>query len=99
MLAEYWLRVYETLEREAGAFRTVRPLCHQTFVSDPLSTLRDVERAAGLLPADYPRLAELQTDRNRLWPQLLTAEEQRSLDRFLEAHGERIARLTLAEAG
>jgi hypothetical protein len=97
VLAEYWLRVYETIEREAGAFRTVLPVRHQAFVEDPHGVLREVERAAGLRAADYPRLAEMQSDRNRRWPQILTAEEQRSVDRFLEAHGSRITRLRLAE--
>lgn len=97
VLAEYWLRVYETVEREASAFGTVLPVRHQAFVTDPLGTLREVERAAGLQVADYPRLAELQTDRNRRWPEILTSEEQCSLDRFVEMHGERIARLALAE--
>ncbi len=97
VLAEYWLRVYETIEREAGAFRTALPVRHQAFVEDPRGVLRQVERAAGLRAADYPRLAEMQSDRNRRWPQILTADEQRSVDRFLEAHGSRIARLRLAE--
>ncbi|HEX6864539.1 MAG TPA: sulfotransferase [Thermoanaerobaculia bacterium] len=97
VLAEYWLRVYETIEREAGAFRTVLPVRHQAFVDDPHGLLREVERSAGLRPADYPRLAEMQSDRNRRWPQILTVEEQRSVDRFLEEHGGRIARLRLAE--
>ena len=97
VLAEYWLRVYETIERETGAFQTVLPVRHQAFVDDPHGVLREVEQVAGLRSADYPRLAEMQSDRNRRWPQILTAEEQRSVDRFLETHGDRIARLRLAE--
>lgn len=97
VLAEYWLRVYERIEAEAGAFDTVLSVRHEAFVSDPMGVLRGVERAAGLRAASYPQLADLQTDRNRLWPQILTAEEQRSLDRFLETHGDRVARLRLAE--
>jgi hypothetical protein len=97
VLADYWLRVYETIEREAGAFATVVPVRHEAFVQEPERVLRDVERGAGLRAAGYPRLAELQTDRNRRWPQILTPEEQRAVDRFLEDHGDRIARLRLAE--
>jgi hypothetical protein len=97
VLAGYWLRVYERIEREAGAFRAVLPVRHQGFVDDPMGTLREVERTAGLRRAEYPRLADLQGDRNRRWPQILTAGESRALDRFLEAHGERISRLRLAE--
>ncbi|HWM90783.1 MAG TPA: sulfotransferase [Thermoanaerobaculia bacterium] len=97
VLAEYWLRVYETIDREAAAFRTVLPVRHQAFVDDPLGVLRNVEREAGLRPSDYPRLAEMQSDRNRRWPQILTAEEQRSVSRFLDTHGDRIARLRFAE--
>lgn len=94
VLAEYWLRVYETIEREAGAFQAVLPVRHQAFVDDPRGLLREVERVAGLRPASYPRLAEMQSDRNTRWPQILTAEEQRSVDRFVEAHADRFARLT-----
>jgi hypothetical protein len=97
VLAEYWLRVYERIEAEARAFGTVVSVRHEAFVADPMGVLREVERAAGLRAAAYPRLADLQTDRNRRWPQILTPEEQRSLDRFLEVHGERISRLRLAE--
>lgn len=97
VLAEYWLRVYETIEREAGAFRTALPVRNQAFVDDPHGVLREVEWAAGLRPAAYPRLAEMQSDRNRRWPQILTADEQCSVDRFLEENGDRIARLRLAE--
>jgi hypothetical protein len=97
VLADYWLRVYETIEREAGAFEAVVPVRHEAFVSDPLGVLREVERAAGLRAAEYPRLAELQTDRNRRWPQILTPQERRSVDRFVEDHADRIARLRLAE--
>jgi len=64
-------------------------------VEDPHGLLRQVERAAGLRPASYPLLAEIRSDRNTRWPQILTAEEQRSVDRFLEVHAERLARLTL----
>ncbi|MFL6200255.1 MAG: sulfotransferase family protein [Thermoanaerobaculia bacterium] len=97
VLAEYWLRVYEGIEREAGGFQTVLPVRHQAFVEDPLGVLRAVERAAGLRTAGYPRLAEMQHDRNRRWPEILTPGEQRAVDRFLEDHGERISRLRLAE--
>ncbi|MFL6292071.1 MAG: sulfotransferase family protein [Thermoanaerobaculia bacterium] len=97
VLAEYWLRVYEGIEREAGGFQTVLPVRHQAFVEDPLGVLREVERAAGLRTAGYPRLAEMQRDRNRRWQEILTPGEQRAVDRFLEDHGERISRLRLAE--
>jgi hypothetical protein len=97
VLAEYWLRVYERIEAEADLFSSVLSVRHEAFVTDPLGVLREVERAAGLRAASYPQLADLQTDRNRRWPRILTPEEQESLDRFLEVHGERIARLRLAE--
>jgi sulfotransferase family protein len=97
VLAGYWLRVYESLEREAGAFRTVLPVRHQAFVSDPLGTLREVERAAGLRPAGYPGLAEIQTDRNQRWRSILDEREGAAVDAFVEAHRERIGRLRLAE--
>lgn len=97
VLAEYWLRVHETIEREAGAFRTVLPVCHQAFVDDPLGALREMERAAGLRPAVYPGLAELMRDRNERWRSILDEREQESLEAFVDAHRERIGRLRLAE--
>lgn len=97
VLAEYWLRVYETIEREAGAFRTVLPVRHQAFVADPHGLLREVERAAGLRPAAYPGLAEVRKDRNQRWRSILDEREQESLEAFVDTHRERIGRLRLAE--
>jgi hypothetical protein len=97
VLAEYWLRVYETIDREAGAFRTALPLRHQAFVEDASGVLREVERVAGLRPAAYPGLAEVMTDRNQRWPSILDEREQEALEAFVEAHRERIGRLRLAE--
>jgi hypothetical protein len=94
VLAEYWLRVYETVAREAHSFGAVVPVRHQDFVDDPQGLLRKVEQAAGLRAASYPRLAEMKRDRITRWPQILTAEEQRSVDRFVEAHADRFARLS-----
>jgi len=97
VLAEYWLRVYETIEREAASFRDVAPVRHADFTADPLATLREVERTAGLRPAAYPALAEVLHDRNRRWRQILTPEEQEAVARFVDEHRDRIARLRLAE--
>lgn len=97
VLAEYWLRVYETIEREAAAFRDVAPVRHADFTADPLGTLREVERTAGLRSAAYPALAEVQHDRNRRWRQILTPAEQEAVAHFADEHRERIARLRLAE--
>jgi hypothetical protein len=97
VLAEYWLRVYETIEREAGGFASVLPVRHQGFVDEPLATLRAVEEVAGLRPAEYPGLAEVQKDRNQRWRTILDEREAEALERFVEAHRERIGRLRLAE--
>lgn len=100
VLAEYWLRVYETIERESGAFQTVFPVRHQALVEDPHGLLRQVERAAGLRPASYPLLNEIKSDRNTRWPQILTAEEQRSVKRFLETHADQLAGVSgISETG
>lgn len=97
VLAEYWLRVYETIEREAGAFLTVVPVRHQAFVDDPLGLLREVERSSGLRQADYPGLTEVMKDRNQRWRSILDEREQESVEAFVDAHRERIGRLRLAE--
>lgn len=97
VIAEYWLRVYETIERDAAAFQTVRPVRHQAFVIDPLGLLRDVERTSGLRTANYPGLAEVMKDRNQRWRSILDEREQESLEAFVDVHRERIGRLRLAE--
>lgn len=97
VLAEYWLRVYETIEREAAAFSAVLPVRHQALVEDPDGLLREVERAAGLRPATYPGLAEVMKDRNRRWRSILDEREQAALETFIDDHRERIGRLRLAE--
>lgn len=97
VLADYWLRVYETIEREAAAFAAVLPVRHQDFVADPLGTLRAVEKVAGLQPAKYPGLAEMQTDRNQRWRTILDDREADALERFVDLKRERIGRLRLAE--
>jgi hypothetical protein len=97
VIAEYWLRVYETIEREAGGFAAVLPIRHQDFVTDPLGTLRKVEGSAGLRPAGYPGLAEVQKDRNQRWRSILDSRETEALEAFVDTHRERIGRLRLAE--
>lgn len=97
VIAEYWLRVYETIEQEAAAFQSVVPVRHQAFVDDPLGTLRNVETAAGLRPTEYPRLAEVRQDRNQRWRTILDEREAEALEAFIETHRERIVRLRLAE--
>jgi hypothetical protein len=98
VLAEYWLRVYETIEREAAAFTAAAPVRHEDFVTDPLAVLRAVEDAAGLRPAEYPGLAEMQTDRNLRWRTILDDRDTEALELFVDNHRERIGRLGLAES-
>lgn len=97
VIAEYWLRVYETIEREAGAFRSVLPVRHQDFVTEPLGTLREVERVSGLKQAVYPGLAEVERDRNQQWQTILNERESEAVEAFVETYRERIGRLRLAE--
>lgn len=97
VLADYWLRVYETIEREAAAFAAVFPVRHQDFVADPSGTLRAAEKVAGLRSAKYPGLAEMQTDRNQRWRTILDNREAGALERFVDLNRERIGRLRLAE--
>lgn len=97
VLAEYWLRVYETIEREAGAFGSVLPVRHQDFVDDPLGTLREVERTAGLRPANYSSLGEVLRDRNQRWSSILDERERMEVESFVSSRQDRIARLRFAE--
>ncbi len=96
-IAEYWLRVYETIEREAAAFADVVAVRHEAFVTDPVGMLRTVEEAAGLRPEEYPGLAELQKDRNQRWRTILDERELADTEAFIEAHRGRIERLRLTE--
>ena len=97
VLADYWLRVHETIEREVEGFAAVLPVRHQDFVDEPLATLRAVEEVAGLRPAEYPGIAEMQTDRNQRWRKILDEREIEEMERFVDLHRERIGRLRLTE--
>jgi hypothetical protein len=97
VLAEYWLRTYELIEQHMAAFASTVVVQHCDLVADPQKVLNQIHGAVGLAPATYPLPAKIDTERNNRWRELLTPEEQRSLDDFIAGNLQRIERLTCAD--
>ncbi len=97
VLAEYWLRTYETIEKKLAGRPRVVTLRHAQFVVEPRETLETVLSALDLpvLPHHLPE--PVKRRRNQRWREILTRDE---IDRLGEACTQlapRIGKLTLAE--
>ena len=97
VLAEYWLRVYETIERAARRFETVVPVMHARFVADPRRTLSAICDAVGLPGQRFTLPTGIDRERNQQWRDILTAAERRELDAFIDRQADRIRRLAYAD--
>lgn len=99
VLAEYWLRTYETIEAALAERDHVVAVRHAALVSNPRAALERV--FAGLaLPALPHHLPEaIQPRRNQRWREILRREEIDRLAQTCSLLAPRIARLTLAERG
>lgn len=90
LLAEYWLRTYEEIERFGQAAGNVVRILHRDLVSDSMAALAPVYDAIGVGPADLGHDLE---PRDGLARYRLTADEQQLLDRFEHDHRARIQAL------
>jgi hypothetical protein len=93
VLAEYWLRAYETIAREIGAFDRLLYAHHQTLVEDPEGELNRLVGGLGLEPMSMAGVPRIDPHRNRRWEVLLARREREELEAFLEAQSERVAAL------
>ncbi len=93
VLAEYWLRVYQTIEEHASQFKAVGVVKNREFTENPQLALRKVHQAINLPDVPYSLPTRLKQSRNQRWREILTAQEQESLKAFIEAHYQEITSL------
>jgi hypothetical protein len=97
VLADYWLRAHEMIERTCNSFDTVLLVKHREFVARPQEALNQIQSAIGLSLQNYTMPEKLETSRNDRWRDILTAQEKDDLENFIETHRDRILRLKFAD--
>jgi len=97
VLAEYWLRCYETIARDARLFDPVVELQHHAFVQQPEQIFGQISDALHLPPARVRLPDPLDRSRNQRWPALLDEREQDELKGFVYGHYDRIQSLPFAD--
>jgi hypothetical protein len=97
VIAEYWLRVYETIDRAAALFDRPLVVKHREFVADPPAVLDDIHTRLGVEPRGRPLETTIDSERNNRWPRLLAAAERERLDAWIDRHHERLTRLESAD--
>jgi hypothetical protein len=93
VLAEYWLRVYRTIEENAPQFDVVFPVHSRDFAENPGLVLTQVHKALSLPDVDYSLPTRLKPSRNQRWREILTEQEQKLLKAFIEANYNQITSL------
>ena len=97
MLADYWLRTYEIIDRTVASFDAVILVKHGEFVRDPKQGLHRTFAALGLRDVVTELPVQIDVTRNDRWRTVLTPEERDELEAFIAAHRERIKRLKYAD--
>lgn len=97
VLAEYWLNVYETIDRELTHHPAVGLIRHQELVEGPERVLNETYEKLGLKPFALSPLRVFEKHRNSQWRSLLNQEEQMDLEAFVERHRARIEALVSAD--
>ena len=98
ILAEYWLRTYEMIDRTSSGFQSVVPVSHTDVVADPHAALAGICAALDIPVVSMPLPDSMDRSRNDRWRRILTTDEQADLERFIERHEDRINRLRCADA-
>jgi hypothetical protein len=96
-LADYWLRTYEMIEKQAAEFEAAVLIRQRDLVVNPKAVLMSVQRALGLPLLDYRLPVEIKPDRNQRWRELLDDDEKNTLEAFIEVNSQRIERLSYAD--
>jgi hypothetical protein len=97
VLAEYWLRVYKTIEENADRFKTVLPIKHRDFTQDPQRTIAKMHESLNLEDRVY-ELPTILKSRNERWRNTLTTQEQKTIEKFIADNYDDIKSLKYADA-
>ncbi len=97
VIAEYWLRVYQTIEKKCLGFQSVTLCRHQDLLQQPKATLNKICSDLDLAPAPFSSISRLDSQRNSRWREILTPNEQKALDAFIEENYQNIKQLKYAD--
>lgn len=97
VIAEYWLRTYETIDAELAAFERVVLVRHRDLVAAPRAVVSRVVGELGIEPRDFDLSLAVERGRNRRWSGILTSREQEDLEGFIAVHHDRIRALRSAD--
>ena len=97
VLADYWLRVYQTIETTCAPFDSVIFCRHRDLVEAPDATLNTICSKLDLPLSTFPSLARLDATRNHRWREILTDREQDVLETYIDANTQSIQSLRYAD--
>ena len=95
VLADYWLHTYLMIEETMKEFDTAISVKQGALLADAAATLAEVCEVIGL-PAIRCPDPELKYMQNEHWNDILTSQEQKDLDAFIESNRSQIERLACA---
>jgi hypothetical protein len=97
VLAEYWLRVYKTIEETANNFPLIFPIQYRNFIKNPHSVLNEMYQAIKLPTVVHSLPQKIDKSRSDRWRDSLTEEEKKNLKAFIEEHYNDIKLLKYAD--
>jgi hypothetical protein len=99
VLAEYWLRTYEEIERALEGAPGVANVQHAELIEQPMDLLARVDEALGLSTQRTAIKEHLDAKRNRRWRDLLAPAEVQEIESFMVRERPRIETLRSVAAG
>ncbi len=96
VLAEYWLRVYRTIDCHANDFDVATSIKHSDFVGDPQAVCNALGQAVDISESAYPT-SGVRPSTSERWREKLTKKEQKSLADFISKHRSEITALQFAD--
>lgn len=97
VLAEYWLRVYKTIEETANNFPIVFTMRYCDFIKNPHSVLIEMYQALKLPNVVHSLPQKIDKLRSERWRDILTEQDKKSLQAFIEDNHNDIKLLKYAD--